>query len=129
MKDNIKKWLSAFVLYCLKPFTSQYTPGSIGRLLLSITFFAALCRFWLIKLDPPATMMTVLITLFAYIFGSKVLEWKKTASGTSIAVTPPDQKQINTAPAISKVVDPTKEPANPIDTGAGADNAVEDPST
>lgn len=74
MWDRIKY---AIKTYVIKPFMSQHTPGSIGRLLLTITFFSSLFRFWVLGDDPPDTMMQVLFACIAYVFGGKVVNYKK----------------------------------------------------
>lgn len=74
MWDRIKYVVKTYVI---KPFMSQHTPGSIGRLLLTITFFSSLFRFWVLGDDPPDTMMQVLFACLAYVFGGKVVNYKK----------------------------------------------------
>ena len=76
----MKILINAVLKYFVLPFATPTTPGSIGRILLSITFLVALGRFWFFDRNPPATMMEVLFTLLVYIFGTKIMDWKR---GTS----------------------------------------------
>lgn len=84
MWDRIKYVVQTYVI---KPFMSQHTPGSIGRLLLTITFFSALGRFWFIGENPPDTMMQVLFACLAYVFGGKVVNYKKYRTDVLAAAT------------------------------------------
>jgi hypothetical protein len=102
----MKTLLDAIVKYIVLPFATPTTPGSIGRLLLSITFLVALGRFWFFKQDPPTTMMEVLFTLLVYIFGTKIMDWKR---GTSSDIPLPTTTQAPVEEAPIAPADPNQE--------------------
>lgn len=84
----MKNLIDGIVKYIILPFVTPTTPGSIGRLLLTFTFGVAMFRFWFFKQDPPTTMMEVLFMMLVYIFGTKIMDWKR---GTSSDIPLPKQ--------------------------------------
>jgi len=75
--ETVKK----FLRYTLLPFFSSASPGSIGRILLFVTYSAMMGRFWVLGMNPPDSMTNVFYAFVAYIFGTKVVEWRQGATG------------------------------------------------
>lgn len=85
----------------IAPFYKSGSTGSFGRLWASILIAMCLFRFWVIELDPPETMITVLLAMLSYVFLTKGVEIVRsktgatkitnTADGAQPAATPPVQ--------------------------------------
>jgi len=67
----------------IAPFYKGGSTGSFGRLWTSIILAACLFRFWVIKLDPPETMITVLLGLLSYVFLTKGVEIVRDRNGST----------------------------------------------
>lgn len=89
----------------IAPFYKSGSTGSFGRLWASIILAVCLFRFWVIKLDPPETMITVLLGMLSYVFLTKGVEIVRSKSGAT--------KITNTGDA------PGATPAAPAQTGDG----------
>lgn len=83
--------IKKFLRYTFLPFFSSASPGSIGRILLFVTYSAMMGRFWVLGVNPPDSMTNVFYAFMAYIFGTKVVEWRQGATGSKPLALSPTQ--------------------------------------
>ena len=116
--ETIKK----FLRYTFLPFFSSASPGSIGRILLFVTYSAMMGRFWVLGVNPPDSMTNVFYAFVAYIFGTKVVEWRQGATGTKpLTLSPAQATETVVQVAEASVTAPTPQTQKPAQTTIPAD--------
>lgn len=86
MFSALSRLLGKANTYVFKPFLTQYSDGSVGRILLSVSYFTCMFRYWIVNQNPPDTLMQVLFACMAYIFGGKVLDFQKAKFTASVTM-------------------------------------------
>lgn len=111
--EAIKK----FLRYTILPFFSSASPGSIGRILLFVTYSVMMGRFWALGVNPPDSMVNVFYAFVAYIFGTKMVEWRQSSTGS---------KPLTLSPAVA--TDAVVQAAETAATGVAAPASVSAPA-
>lgn len=100
--EKITAWIKSFINYTVLPFFTSATPGSIGRIFMLATYVGMFVRFWSNGTEPPDSMVQTFYACLAYVFSTKIVEWK---SGTAATGGVPAAAPVAT-PAPQKAADP-----------------------
>lgn len=70
------------------PFYKSGSIGSFGRLWSSLLIAFCLGRYWSVKLDPPESLITVLLAFLGYVFLTKGAEIYRDKTSTKVTAAP-----------------------------------------
>lgn len=101
--------------YMIMPFFTSKAAGSIGRILLFVTFSSILFRFWLGATEPPESMVQTMYVLLGYIFGGKILDMKNISAFGGAPTPEPETPKAVVKPApASKTTKSDEVPADEV---------------
>lgn len=123
---NIKETANTMIRTFALPLFRPTDMGSFGRIICTALIAISYVYYWRVKSDVPVTLLTVLQTMLAYMFGTKIAD-KYTdytnaklnitaTAGISASVTPPAPTPAVPVPAPTPILTPVP--------GKAADDAV-----
>lgn len=109
--EKITAWFKSFIGYTILPFFTSATPGSIGRIFMLATYIGMFVRFWSNGTEPPDSMVQTFYACLAYVFSTKIVEWK---SGTASSFSAGTASVTTVAPKASGEPEAPAAPVAPI---------------